>query len=48
MEAFLTELVGKYGYRSIYFDDDTFNLGDKHVENYRRWLAARQGVSAGA
>lgn len=32
MEAFLTELVGKYGYRTIYFDDDTFNLGDKHVE----------------
>jgi radical SAM superfamily enzyme YgiQ (UPF0313 family) len=32
MEAFLTELVQKYRYRSIYFDDDTFNLGDKHVE----------------
>jgi radical SAM superfamily enzyme YgiQ (UPF0313 family) len=32
MEAFLTELVKKYHYRSIYFDDDTFNLGDKHVE----------------
>jgi radical SAM superfamily enzyme YgiQ (UPF0313 family) len=32
MEAFLTELVKKYSYRSIYFDDDTFNLGDKHVE----------------
>jgi radical SAM superfamily enzyme YgiQ (UPF0313 family) len=32
MEAFLTELVSKYRYRSIYFDDDTFNLGDKHVE----------------
>jgi radical SAM superfamily enzyme YgiQ (UPF0313 family) len=32
MEAFLTELVQKYHYRSIYFDDDTFNLGDKHVE----------------
>jgi radical SAM superfamily enzyme YgiQ (UPF0313 family) len=32
MEAFLTELVKKYRYRSIYFDDDTFNLGDKHVE----------------
>ena len=32
MEAFLTELVRKYGYRSIYFDDDTFNLGDRHVE----------------
>ena len=22
----------KYPYQSIYFDDDTFNLGDKHVE----------------
>ena len=32
MEAFLSELVGKYKYRTIYFDDDTFNLGDKHVE----------------
>jgi len=32
MQAFLTELVRKYQYRSIYFDDDTFNLGDKHVE----------------
>ena len=31
MEAFLTELVDKYHYKSIYFDDDTFNLGDKHV-----------------
>jgi radical SAM superfamily enzyme YgiQ (UPF0313 family) len=32
MEAFLADLVGRYGYRSIYFDDDTFNLGDRHVE----------------
>jgi radical SAM superfamily enzyme YgiQ (UPF0313 family) len=32
MEAFLQEIVGKYGYRSIYFDDDTFNLGSRHVE----------------
>lgn len=31
MEAFLTELVGKYNYKSIYFDDDTFNLGNRHV-----------------
>lgn len=31
MEAFLTELVEKYHYQSIYFDDDTFNLGDRHV-----------------
>jgi len=32
MAAFLGELAGRYGHRSIYFDDDTFNLGDKHVE----------------
>jgi len=31
VEAFLTDLVERYKYRSIYFDDDTFNLGDKHV-----------------
>lgn len=31
MEAFITELVERYGYRSIYFDDDTFNLGNAHV-----------------
>jgi radical SAM superfamily enzyme YgiQ (UPF0313 family) len=33
MKAYLSELIGKYGFRSIYFDDDTFNLGDRHVEN---------------
>jgi hypothetical protein len=32
MEAFLGELIGKYGHQSVYFDDDTFNLGDRHVE----------------
>jgi radical SAM superfamily enzyme YgiQ (UPF0313 family) len=32
MEAFLSELIGRYGHRSVYFDDDTFNLGDRHVE----------------
>ncbi|MBI2434472.1 MAG: radical SAM protein [Candidatus Hydrogenedentes bacterium] len=31
MEAFLRELTARYPYRCIYFDDDTFNLGDKHV-----------------
>jgi radical SAM superfamily enzyme YgiQ (UPF0313 family) len=29
--GFLSEIVEKYGYKSIYFDDDTFNLDDKHV-----------------
>ncbi len=32
MEAFLGEITGRYGHRSVYFDDDTFNLGDRHVE----------------
>lgn len=32
MEEFLSGLVGTYGFKSIYFDDDTFNLGDRHVE----------------
>lgn len=31
MDAFIRELTARYGYRSIYFDDDTFNLGNKHV-----------------
>ncbi|MEO5330619.1 MAG: radical SAM protein [Magnetococcus sp. YQC-5] len=31
MEAFLRDLIGRYHYQSIYFDDDTFNLGDRHV-----------------
>lgn len=36
MEAFIGRLISQYGYRSIYFDDDTFNLGTKHVENMCR------------
>ena len=31
LEAFITELVERFNYRSIYFDDDTFNLGNRHV-----------------
>lgn len=31
MEGFIRELVDKYKFRSIYFDDDTFNLGNSHV-----------------
>lgn len=31
METFLTHLVKEYGFRSIYFDDDTFNLNEKHT-----------------
>lgn len=32
MKAFLDDLTGRFSFRSIYFDDDTFNLGDKHVK----------------
>ncbi len=31
MQAFLEDLVGRYQFKSVYFDDDTFNLGNKHV-----------------
>lgn len=31
MEGVLTDLIGRYGYKTVYFDDDTFNLGDRHV-----------------
>ncbi len=32
MEAFLSEIVARHRFRSIYFDDDTFNLGNKHTQ----------------
>ena len=32
MEAFLSELTRRYKFGSIYFDDDTFNIGNRHVE----------------
>ncbi|MFM7368775.1 MAG: hypothetical protein ACKO2Z_13490, partial [Sphaerospermopsis kisseleviana] len=31
MEAFIRELIERYQYKCIYFDDDTFNLGNRHV-----------------
>ncbi len=31
MEAFLRDLVDRFQFQSIYFDDDTFNLGNSHV-----------------
>ncbi len=31
MLGFLSTLIEQYHYQSIYFDDDTFNLGDKHT-----------------
>jgi radical SAM superfamily enzyme YgiQ (UPF0313 family) len=38
MEAFIRELITKYHFRSIYFDDDTFNLGNRHVVDMCRML----------
>ena len=32
MEAYLQWLTRKYPFQSIYFDDDTFNLGNGHVQ----------------
>lgn len=32
MEAWLTDWKERFDYQSIYFDDDTFNMGNKHVE----------------
>lgn len=31
MHGFLSELVQRYKYKTIYFDDDTFNLGNRHT-----------------
>lgn len=31
MEGFLKDLTRRYPYKGIYFDDDTFNLGNSHV-----------------
>jgi hypothetical protein len=31
MEAYLNEIVARYGFKSIYFDDDLMNFGDKHT-----------------
>ena len=33
MFNFLSEIHSKYNFNSVFFDDDTFNLGDKHVES---------------
>lgn len=32
MKAYLSYLIKEFRIRSVYFDDDTFNLGNKHVE----------------
>jgi len=31
LEPFLRHIIKKFGYKSIYFDDDTFNLGNQHT-----------------
>ncbi len=31
VEGLIRDAVGRFGYRCVYFDDDTFNLGDRHV-----------------
>jgi len=31
MESFLGHLIKRFPFKSIYFDDDTFNLGNKHT-----------------
>lgn len=31
MESFIKELLGRFDFKCIYFDDDTFNLNDSHV-----------------
>ncbi len=31
MEDFLRDIIGRFHFRSIYFDDDTFNLNDRHT-----------------
>ena len=30
---FIKELTSKYKFKAIYFDDDTFNIGNRHTEN---------------
>jgi len=34
----ITEAVGKYGYKSIFFDDDTFNLGTQRISELCDYL----------
>jgi radical SAM superfamily enzyme YgiQ (UPF0313 family) len=39
LEPFIRHIVKKYGYRSIYFDDDTFNLGNNHTVEMSEMMA---------
>lgn len=47
MTAYLTETVERFGFKSIYDDSDTFNLGTKHTEAMCRAYKAT-GVPWGA
>jgi len=31
LEPYLRHIIAKYGFKSVYFDDDTFNLGNNHT-----------------
>ena len=33
IENLIKDLTGRYKFNAIYFDDDTFNIGNKHTEN---------------
>ena len=33
IDNLLAELTGRYKFKAIYFDDDTFNIGNRHTEN---------------
>jgi radical SAM superfamily enzyme YgiQ (UPF0313 family) len=39
LEPFLRSSIEKYGYRSVYFDDDTFNLGNQHTIEMSEMMA---------
>jgi len=38
IENFLDELTSKYNFQTIYFDDDTFNIGNKHTVNMSKLM----------
>jgi len=31
LEEFIGRMISDFGFKCVYFDDDTFNLGDRHV-----------------
>ncbi len=33
LQAYLADTIRRYGYQSVYFDDDTMNLSDRHTLN---------------